>query len=240
MVLIKDLGVIKPTPKSKYKKRYGEYQCKCGNTLITAMSAVKSGRITQCVKCGTIKPLLCKVNLIKQFNEKHNCKYDYSKFIFYGYSNYSVFICPVHGEFTQQVKLHLSSNGCQACGQELRSIKLRKSNITRPAYLYYVYFKEYDLYKIGVSTRIKERFNGEIHKPNIIQIKEYQTEAQAYYVENQIKIMFNDYLYKGVAVLKRKGNTELFTKPIDFKTSVETIESTDEYKSLEVSRVDPK
>lgn len=240
MILIKDLGVIKPTPKSKYEKHYAIYKCSCGVEFRCSVSAVKIGRITQCRKCGNTRPTLCKIDMVKQFIQKHKGKYDYSKFIYYNKDIKCVFICPTHGEFEQYPKVHLNSNGCQKCGQELRSIKLRPFNVSREAYLYYVYFKEYNLYKVGVTVKPKERFNGEPYKPEILFMLKYHTEAQAYFIESKIKLMFNEYLYKGTSVLKRKGNTELFTINIPFKTSVETIESTDEYINLEASRVGPK
>lgn len=232
MILIKDLGVIKPTPKSNYVKHYGIYKCKCGVDFKAAVSAVKIGRITQCTKCGSVRPEVCPVDFLHRCNTIHNNRYDYTKVIYNGMNVPITIICSKHGEFTQLPSVHLNKANCQECAQELRSIKLRNFNTGREAFLYYVYFKEYNLYKIGVTTRPKERFNGEIHKPEIINIIKYNTECQAYFVEGQIKLLFKDLLYKGPSVLKRKGNTELFVKPIEFIQSVETIENTDEYKQL--------
>lgn len=233
MILIEDLGVIKPTLKSKYKKHYGLYRCSCGVEFRASVSAVKIGRITQCKDCGKIRPKVCPIDFIIKCKQIHGNRYDYSKVVFLDRSQPIKIMCDKHGEFSQTPIVHLNKGNCQKCAQELRSIKLRNLNINREAFLYYVFFKEYNLYKVGVTTRPKERFNGELHKPEIITIIKYQTERQAYFIESQLKLLlFKDLLYKGPSVLKRKGNTELFVEPIGFIPSVETIESTDEYKQL--------
>ena len=59
--------------------------------------------------------------LIFKFKKVHGDNFDYSKVIFQGITSKVIIICPDHGEFAQQPRLHLrGSNGCKTC------IKLRK------------------------------------------------------------------------------------------------------------------
>ena len=59
--------------------------------------------------------------LILKFQKIHGDVFDYSKVIFESLISKVIIICPEHGEFTQQPRLHLrGSNGCKTC------IKLRK------------------------------------------------------------------------------------------------------------------
>lgn len=118
------------------------------------------------------------------------------------------------------------------CTNESRSIVLRAKHERRESYLYYVYFKELNLWKIGVTTSIATRFNGEIWQHTKLHVIKYSTGIQAYFIEEQLKLVHQDILYKGKPLLKRKGNTELLTTEIQFIESVELIENTDEYKEL--------
>lgn len=48
LVLLKDLGRLKPTESSNYKKRFGLYRCYCGNEFKTQFSQVKNGTTQSC------------------------------------------------------------------------------------------------------------------------------------------------------------------------------------------------
>ena len=59
--------------------------------------------------------------LINKFKKIHGNNFDYSKVEFDSLTSKVVIICPDHGEFYQQPRLHLrGSNGCKTC------IQLRK------------------------------------------------------------------------------------------------------------------
>ena len=59
--------------------------------------------------------------LIFKFKKVHGNNFDYSKVVFESLTSKVIIICPNHGEFAQQPRLHLrGSNGCKIC------IKLRK------------------------------------------------------------------------------------------------------------------
>ena len=67
------------------------------------------------------KTTLSVEQLISKFKKIHGNSFDYSKVIFESLTSKVTIICPEHGEFTQQPRLHLrGSNGCKTC------IKLRK------------------------------------------------------------------------------------------------------------------
>ena len=142
--------------------------------------------------------------------------------------------CALHGVFNQCARNHLNGSKCHICTNIERGYRQRYNRYGTPATLYLVYFKEYDLYKIGVTVDLSTRFNGEPYKPVILYTKQYLHEAQAYHVETQLFRKFYKFLYKGPSVLNRKGNTELLTSDVSdiFIPSVETIESSIEYITL--------
>ena len=54
--------------------------------------------------------------LIYKFKKIHGNNFDYSKVIFESLTSKVIIICPEHGEFLQQPRLHLrGSNGCKVC-----------------------------------------------------------------------------------------------------------------------------
>lgn len=208
------------------------YKCTCGHIFRVDHSAVKSGRIRRCKQCGCKKAPSCKIDFMINLRKRHGNKYNYDKFIYYKSTEYVTVTCPIHGDFNIMCKHHVVGNGCPQCANISRSIVLRKVVNMKKSYLYYVYFKELNLWKIGVTSNIAYRFNGELYKPIHLHIIPYPTGVQAYYIEDRLKELFNDLRYQGTKVLKRKGNTELLISSIPFVESVELIESTNEYKEL--------
>lgn len=172
--------------------------------------------------------------IIEQFKEAHGDTYIYDKVNYLALNKKVTITCGVHGDFEQTPKNHRKGSGCPECAQNTRSIKLRKLNTARAATLYYVYFPELSLYKLGVTCHLSSRFNGEIYKHELLWSKEYSTEVEAYYVESILLVDNRDIRYKGEPLLVRKGNSELLTNNLldTLPSSVETIESSDEYKAL--------
>jgi hypothetical protein len=64
--------------------------------------------------------------IIDKFNKKWNNFYDYSKFEYVKYTQKSIIICPIHGEFQQAAQHHMKS-GCKSCGYEYISTLRRFS-----------------------------------------------------------------------------------------------------------------
>lgn len=58
---------------------------------------------------------------IQKAKEIHGDKFDYSKTVYKSSREDVIIICPIHGEFTQMPKPHLSGTGCPKCGNKLKS-----------------------------------------------------------------------------------------------------------------------
>jgi len=235
--LIKDLGVIVVT-KNGGRASSGIYKCDCGEH-ITIRHTVANKSITQCKKCGRAQRNKAtqkknKIKILSDFYTVHGSRYTYEKVVYKKSHEKVIITCKIHGDFEQTPHAHKQGQGCPECAKNVRSIKLRALNTYRKATLYYVYFKELDLYKIGVTVNMKHRFRGEIHTHKVLFKKEFNTEQEAYFVENLLLSKYLMYKYIGPSVLHRKGNTELLTKNIltKLQSSVETIENTPEFINL--------
>lgn len=64
---------------------------------------------------------------IKDSNNIHNFKYDYSQVQYVDRDTEVKIICPVHGEFRQKPRTHLKGCGCQKCAIEDRTNSSRKT-----------------------------------------------------------------------------------------------------------------
>lgn len=74
-----------------------------------------------CPKCTNDKLTQLRTNkesFIKESNEVHQCKYDYSGVDYKGVTTKVKIICPIHGEFLQAPRIHLKGCGCPKCGFE--------------------------------------------------------------------------------------------------------------------------
>lgn len=94
-----------------------------------------------CNKCGIEsrieKSRLPKEEFIKRSNKVHNNKYDYSLVEYLNIREKVKIICPIHGEFIQEVKLHMEGCGCPKCN----SSKLEKEieNILQENHINYIW-----------------------------------------------------------------------------------------------------
>lgn len=52
---------------------------------------------------------------VSRANEIHDCRYEYSKFIYKNSATKGIIICSLHGEFEQAPHHHLKGGGCAAC-----------------------------------------------------------------------------------------------------------------------------
>ena len=238
------LGSLSRTTKTNKVKKEVMYKCicSCGNELVLPKYKINTST-TQCKRCGHTQRITNQLttiskNIIDIFNIKHNYKYDYTKFIYTNDKTKSIIVCKTHGEFLQTPHAHKAGQGCPTCAVDIRSIKLRMFNTHRPAYVYFVYFKHLNLYKLGVTINIKHRFRGEPIKPDILWLKQYSSEQQAYFIESKLLKLYASHINNNTNFkpLKRKGNFELISTNIleSLLMSVETIENSNELNSFEL------
>lgn len=114
-----------------------------------------------CYKCSSEDRVLEKKEIILKLNNIHNGFYNYSKFEYFGYSNKSIIICPIHGEFTQKVHTHFLGSGCKKCsssnGEKMISSILNDININ--------YLKEHKFN--DCKDKIELKFDFYIPQKNI-------------------------------------------------------------------------
>ena len=68
---------------------------------------------------------------IKQSNEKHKNKYDYTKINYINCKTNVIIICPLHGEYQQQPSNHLCGKGCMECSRIINGqSKVKKAGDT--------------------------------------------------------------------------------------------------------------
>ncbi len=66
-------------------------------------------------------------SFIEKSNNIHDFKYNYSKVVYKTNNEHVIIICPIHGEFSQRPRLHLSKAGCKLCGNSIISKNLKMS-----------------------------------------------------------------------------------------------------------------
>jgi len=167
-----------------------------------------------CTQCGTDKKTYTQDEFIKICSEKHDHKYDYSKVKYTKSINTVNIICPDHGEFILKASLHLNGTGCQKCSPNIFG-KARYKD--KSAIIYYVYFPDYNLYKIGITRNDPyKRFASEIKdgiKIEVLNTKFFEDGEKAYELEQYILSRYNKFQYTGERILY-SGNTELFVENV--------------------------
>lgn len=78
-----------------------------------------------CGECNKLKNRKSREEFIKNANQIHNNKYDYSKVEYVNNKTKVCIICPKHGEFWQIPNTHLRGGGCKLCGDMHKGEKKR-------------------------------------------------------------------------------------------------------------------
>lgn len=94
----------------------------CGKTFRQAPEQHLEGR--GCTRCARNARIYLE-DFIERAREVHGDKYDYSKVKFNNSEDNVTIICPKHGEFTQNIRVHLKGHGCWKCYGE-RSGEMRR------------------------------------------------------------------------------------------------------------------
>lgn len=111
-----------------------------------------------CIKCsGKNKKSLDE--FIKEGKLIHEDKYDYSKVEYINNSTKVIIICPIHGEFYQTPKIHLTKMcGCPKCG-EIKRVNSRRNDFDELIEKFkIIHNNKYDYPKqeyINIFTKIK-------------------------------------------------------------------------------------
>lgn len=165
-----------------------------------------------CKECGHSKVSAGQVLTTEQFIEKaikiHGDKYDYSLVDYNRHDIKVTIICKEHGKFEQKPSYHLGGSNCIECSTVLSKFQF---NPIKETTLYYVYFPECDLYKIGITNRtVEERFYGSGLKVSILDTRVYPNGYLAWKHEQKIIKENIRCKYDGKPILYA-GNSELFT-----------------------------
>jgi hypothetical protein len=105
--------------------------------------------------------------------------------------------CPVHGEFTKTLakvkhSTHADSYLCDKCTSEKHAWRTRMARTDIPGKVYFVKFKDVNLYKCGVTYRTtKDRLRGHIYNIDILWEIDFDTLANAYFFELQFFRTYN-------------------------------------------------
>lgn len=163
-----------------------------------------------CPKCGLELRKKDENAFVAEANKVHSKKYQYHKTIYEHCMVKVTITCPMHGDFTQTPRGHLTGRGCSKCA-------IKGFNPLKAAILYYLRVDVNGTvgYKIGITNRkIKDRYSTTDLK-NITVVKEwaYACGSDAAAKEKEILLQYNSSLAMGTKLLQT-GNTEIFTTDV--------------------------
>lgn len=110
-----------------------------------------------CSKCRNDKFRMKLPEFILKASELHGDAYDYSKVDYVDGITKVVIVCPVHGDFRQTPRVHLTNHGCPQCATN-------GFRMDGNAFLYIqkLYIDDKIIgYKFGISKNIKKRMNAQ-------------------------------------------------------------------------------
>ena len=111
----------------KYVKSFEKVKIKCNKCgsvfLVTPNSHLKGQGCPECARNKKGRRKKTTKEFIKEAENLHGNKYDYSKTNYLGNNKKVCIICPEHGEFWQTPAMHLSGQGCPKCGLASRVSK---------------------------------------------------------------------------------------------------------------------
>lgn len=219
---LQDRGLqIEPLEEYKGANTKIKVKClKCGHIR----EVTPSNLLTHGEGCpGCLNRITCLEDMIKEANRIHNNKYDYSKSIYTGRHNKTTIICPIHGEFEQEIGSHLSGCGCPKCNSSKGELKIAEI-LDRLNILYIPQFK----------VKNKEYFPNhkqlEIDFQFVYNNKEYFIEynGKQHYVPVEYfggKIKFEHQQERDINLRKYCSNNNISLLEIPYTENLENIEN---------------
>lgn len=168
-----------------------------------------------CPMCGMDKCANSNILSTEEFIAKarliHGDKYAYSLVDYIRHDAPVKIICSIHGVFEQKPVYHTTGSNCPECAKEMSKLQF---NPLKETLLYYVYFPQYNLYKIGITNQgLEKRFALNREKVVLLDSIQYNDGYSAWKHEQRILKKYIAYRYDGPSVLNA-GNSELFVKNI--------------------------
>jgi len=159
-----------------------------------------------CPTCGRevadMSKRLTTEEFIQKAQSKHGDRYDYTDTVYVKQSEKVTIKCRDHGNFKQSPAMHyFQGTGCPVCSS------IGAFDLSAEAYVYFIKFKEQNVYKIGITNNLKQRLYNYKGIELITKIKT-TTGRQAKDIEHNILTEFSNYLYTGERFIER-GFTEL-------------------------------
>lgn len=160
-----------------------------------------------CANTGTLD------NFINSGIKVHKNKYIYSNSIYVNSKTKLEIICQEHGSFWQIPNAHLAEQGCPLCGE----LNKRKKFLDEPTLLYFIYLKDFEVYKLGITIKrigIKGRYSSDPGLKYVVLAQiEFKTGEDAFNLEQTLLKQFDTHKYVGYPIL-HNGNSEILTKNI--------------------------
>jgi hypothetical protein len=198
IILNKKLEIIKKNFIEKYKKSNLEYKILDINQYKNCFSKIdficeKHGVFNKrassifdggCPECSYDNLRNTTENFIKKSEEIHINKYNYSKTVYKNNRIKVIIVCPIHGEFLQSPKRHLSGDGCPSCNEskgERKIVKFLQKNKIK-----YSRQKTFDLC-INEETRKNLFFDFYIQDKNLL----IEYDGEYHFLENFNKFRFS-------------------------------------------------
>lgn len=181
-----------------------------------------------CPKCiGKYKTTEDVLNI---FNTSHNYFYNYPGFVFKNNKQRIDIVCPLHGEFNQQISVHFKS-GCPTCGKDnlngniwsytewQKAAEASKNFDTFKVYILKCWDENEEFYKIGKTyTSVKRRYHGPSKLPykyEIVQEIVFNSARLCCEYEKELHNFNKQYRY--FPLKNFTGNKECFTQyALDF------------------------
>jgi len=202
------------------KYTYSNAEYKNGHTPLTitcpehgAFQQSPAGHLSGhgCPRCSDITRGLKNTLNTEEFTKRallvHGNKYNYCDAVYTKMKEPILIICAEHGPFWQIPRDHLSGSNCPSCAEKLKAWQF---NPLKETILYYVYFPDYDIYKIGITNRsIEKRFAGNKVNYTVLAQKVYPDGYSAWKHEQRIIKSNIINKYDGPSILYA-GNSEMF------------------------------